>query len=155
MPKSARKARPTRTRAKASGRTSLRAFAKVAGISQPALTKAVRSGRLSRSIGRDSKGRPFIVDRAGALQELAANATRPSVNGTSGGSLAEAQRRLYAQRELALDLQNRQKQGHLVDAMKCRQEFFEAARTFREGMQVIPDRIASQLAAETNRAKVH
>jgi len=39
--------------------------------------------------------------------------------------------------------------------MECRQEFFEAASTFREGMQIIPDRIASQLAAETNRAKVH
>lgn len=156
MPK---KKRATRSRAKVSGRTSLRAFAKVAGISQPALTKAVRTGRLSKSIGRDAKGKPFIADPAAALAELREQATRPRpvtgpVNG-SGGSLAEAQRRLYEQREIGLALTNQQRQGQLLDGVVARREFFEAAREFREAMLAIPDRNASQLAAETDRSKIH
>jgi phage terminase Nu1 subunit (DNA packaging protein) len=70
-------------------------------------------------------------------------------------SLAEAQRRVALQREIKLDLENRLKQGQLVDAAQCRREFFEAGRTFREAMLGIPDRFASQLAAEKDRAKVH
>lgn len=150
------KARRTRSKPTTSRRTSLRAFAKVAGISQPALTKAVRTGRLSKSIGRDAKGKPFIADPAVALVELRERATRPTGNGSgSGASLAEAQRRLYEQREIGLALTNQQRQGQLLDGEKARLQFFEAAREFREAMLAIPDRNASQLAAETNRARVH
>ena len=149
MPRKARRTPRKRARAPegaSPARTSLRAFAKVAGVSQPALTKAIQSGRLSDpAIGRDGKGAPYIADQEEALRQL-----REGVE-----SLAEAQRRVALQREIKLDLENRLSQGRLVDAERCRREFFEAGRTFREAMLGIPDRYASQLAAEGDRAKVH
>lgn len=149
MPRKPRKSPGKRSKAQREGKagpTSLRAFAKIAGLSQPAITKAIQGGRLSgEALGHDAAGVPHILDVDEALRQL-----RDGVE-----SLAEAQRRVALQREIKLDLENRVKQGQLVDAERCRREFFEAGRMFREAMLGIPDRYASQVAAEGDRAKVH
>ncbi len=48
-------------------------FARLRGVSAEAVSKAVRVGRLSRCIGRDSHGRPFITDMSIANEEWELN----------------------------------------------------------------------------------
>ena len=57
-------------------RTTFRAFARGLGVTHGAVSKAAQTGRLSKSIGRDANGRPFIVDAALAAREWAAGATK-------------------------------------------------------------------------------
>lgn len=153
-----------RSRGGKAQRLGLREFARKLKpkASLAAVQKAIKVGRLRESIGQDGRGY-FIADQAVAVREWTENAARPPNPGgvTKGGglsptgSLAEAQRRLVAQREIALELTNQQRQGRLVDAKEAERRYFEEGRTIREAMLAIPDRFASQLAAETSRAKVH
>jgi hypothetical protein len=171
-----RKVRGRRAAAKPQG-MSLRAFARVAGVSQPAVTKAIKSGRLSRSVARDAKGRPSIADPAAALVEWRAGATKPhagrsgfgsraTTSGPNGngktlsdgplpGTLTEAQLRVAAQREIKLKLENFQSEGHLIDAGRARRDAYNTARVVRDAILNVPDRVAAELAAETDVARVH
>jgi hypothetical protein len=56
-----------------SGPISISAYAKSRGISQPAVTKAIKTGRIAKSIVRDARGNPKIADPALADKEWAAN----------------------------------------------------------------------------------
>ena len=53
--------------------------------------------------------------------------------------------------ELALE----EKQSKLIDADQVRKETYEMARTIRENMMAIPDRLSSKLAAERDEKKIH
>lgn len=52
-------------------RLSLRAYAKHRGCSAMAVSRAVRAGRLEKSVGRDAKGAPVILDAELADREWA------------------------------------------------------------------------------------
>jgi hypothetical protein len=65
-------------------RVSLRAFGRDRHVSLAAVQKALRSGRLSKSVGRDARG-PFIRDLALARREWAAGAAKPANGGNGGG----------------------------------------------------------------------
>ena len=52
---------------------SLRAYARHRGVSVEAVRRAIKSGRLSASIGADSKGKPVVLDPAVADQEWSNN----------------------------------------------------------------------------------
>jgi hypothetical protein len=118
-------------------------------------------------VGRNARGRPKIIDLDLAQREWRKNAGKPppATKGTSVGvqlaepspeaSLSEAQRRVAIQRELKLGLENQQKQGVLIDAARERQRDFECARTVRDSILNVPDRVAAELAAETDSARVH
>jgi hypothetical protein len=71
-------------------RVSLRAFGRDRHVSLAAVQKAIRSGRLSKGVGRDARG-PFIQDLALARREWAAGAAKPH-NGGNGGGRKRAQR---------------------------------------------------------------
>jgi len=162
MKKAARKTRSGRPGRKPKG-ASLRAFAASVGVTHPAVIKAIRSGRLSASIAKDAKGHPRIVDAALALSEWKAGATKPHPSTANGreprgpkpATLTEAQLRVAAQREIKLKLENDRTEGHIIDAGQARREAFNAARIVRDGLLNIPDRIAAQVASETDPGRVY
>jgi len=149
---------------------SLRSLARRLGVSHTAVEKGLKAGRLPSSSGCDARGRPKILNLDLAVLEWARNASKPSpspaptppTNGNGTGehlpstpSLVEAQRRVAAQREIKLDLENRQRGGLLIDALVARRQSFEAARTVRDAILNVPDRIAAELAAETDPGRLH
>jgi hypothetical protein len=162
MTKAARKTRSGRPGRKPKG-ASLRAFAASVGVTHPAVIKAIRSGRLLASIAKDAKGHPRIVDVALALSEWKVGATKPQPSAVNGRelrgpkpvTLTEAQLRVAAQREIKLKLENDRTEGHIIDAGQARREAFTAARIVRDGLLNIPDRIAAQVASETDRGRVY
>ncbi len=171
QPRRATSRRPRRKTTPAPGE-SLRAFAKRVGVSHTAVAKAVRVKRLHRSIERNARGTPRVADIKLALQEWNANraqvspAAPPSTtppaaqptNGDNGGlgfTLSQAQTRVNLQRETKLELENLRTRGLLIDAARERRSDFECARTVRDSMLNLPDRLHAELAAETDPARVH
>ncbi len=67
----------------------------------------------------------------------------------------DAKTRTEKVRAELLELELAEKRGSLVDAERVRQATFEKARISRDAIMAIPARLASQLAAETDAAKVH
>jgi hypothetical protein len=124
---------------------SIRAFARHIGKSHTAVEKAIASGRLTESIGHDAKGVPHIIDLQQALREWKER----------GFSLSDAQRRATLERARSYRLANQQKQGKLYDRAVAKREAFECARTIRDSMLNLPDRLAAELAAETDPARVY
>ena len=141
---------PARRKAKAE-RVSLRALARRRGVSLTAVQKAIRSGRLRKSVGHDARG-PFIVNVALADREWATGATKPANGGGRGhaaavgprpaaGTLVEAQLRLADQRADSLQLANQRKRGEVLDAAEVERERFQLARTLRDRILNVPDRL--------------
>lgn len=150
---------------------SLSAFGRLKGVSAEAVSKAVRTHRLNRSVGRDAKGRPVIVDVELAMQEWADNSRRtkpeaPSKPNPLDGNakavdlspfstitLAEAQRVLTIERTRKLQLERDVAEGRLVSKAVVAKEVFECDRILRENILNIATRIAGQLAAESDPAR--
>jgi len=151
---------PKRPRA----RVSLRQLAAQLKVSEGAVRKRLRAGGFSaRAVSRGPNGRPRVLDAALAIREWAANRAKPSPLAPADepkaagrpATLTEAQIRVSFQREVKLELENLQKRGILIDAAKERRGDFEHARTVRDSMLNIPDRLAAELAAETDARRVH
>lgn len=133
-------------------------------LSHTMIRKGIAAGRLRESLGRDARGRPFIADVELAEREWNANATKPSNGGGHAGNgnqprpqqgtLVQAQLRVADERATALSLDNQRRRGELLDAGKVQQELFEFSRTVRDRLRNIPDRIAPDLAAETDPRRV-
>jgi phage terminase Nu1 subunit (DNA packaging protein) len=66
---------------------------------------------------------------------------------------ARAQHERFKARLAQLELEERE--GKLVEAEAAKREAFRVARLVRDAMLNIPDRVAAELAAETNQFKVH
>jgi hypothetical protein len=143
---------------------SIRAFAAAAGVSHTAIRKAIAAGKLQKSIAREG-GKPRVVDVALALEEYRANSgkltrivDRAPANGngkaTQGEGLAEAQRRVTVERERALRLANERAEGLIYSRDQAHREAFTIARTVRDSILSVADRMAPQLAAETDAAAV-
>jgi len=147
------------------------AYAKHRGVSLQAVVQAIKEGRLSASVGQSEAGR-YKIDPELADKEWAANTD------TGQGAPAHAKKRAelvdpedaepgqpisYAEaraqherfkaRLAQLELEERE--GKLVEAEAAKREAFRVARLVRDAMLNIPDRVAGELAAETNQFKVH
>jgi hypothetical protein len=150
----------------------LSAFARELGVTAQAVSKAFLSGRLRRSIARDANHRPFICDRALALQEWRGELAEPVGEGAAPGapssadgggagdeasllSLVDSQRAVMAERTRKLRLENDVREGKLIDVDQAAKVAFEFARTLRENVLNIPSRLAAELAAEHDAARVH
>ena len=88
--------------------------------------------------------------------------TTPAVSASAGivgtgapQNLAEANMRLAYQREVQLVLENQEKRGQLIDAAEARREAYRCARSVRDALLNIPDRLAAELAAESDVTRVH
>jgi transcriptional regulator with XRE-family HTH domain len=149
MARRARKA-SRKKKAPAAKGLSLRALAKRLGVSHTAVRKGVESGRLSASIARGK-----VIDVGLARTEWAAGATKEPPKETGGGTLVQAQLEATRERTIGLRLANRLKRGRLVDAETARRDAFDCARAVRDAVLNIPDRVAAELAAETDPDRVH
>lgn len=154
---------------------SLRAFARLLGVSDKAIRKAIAAGRLGDAVGLTSDGKPSIVNpdlaaerwkattrtgvgsvRTGADRsaESAGSARRPPVevepDRAPVSSLVEAQQRATEERARKLRLENDAREGRLVPLERVRREAFDASRTIRDSMLNIPDRLSGELAADTD-----
>lgn len=151
----------------------LTAYAKTKGVSTEAVSKAVRVGRLSRSVVFDAKGKPRVIP-ALADQEWTANTDSaqqrvpavppprpaapepepgPPEQKTATFQQARTMREAYMARLAKLEFD--EKAGQLVRADAVKNEAFKVARVVRDSLLNIPDRIAAELANETNQFKVH
>lgn len=160
---------------------SLSDYAKHRGCSKQAVSKAVESGRLLRSIIRVD-GKPRIADIGLADQEWerrvvrapkaklaaseppaaapAAQAPPPAEPPDAGRPLVavdlfEAQRLSTLELARKRKLENDEREGRLVAVDKVAKEAFEAERTIRESVLNLPARIAGELAAETDTARIY
>ena len=152
----------------------LAAFARKVGVSRSAVTYAVSNGRLK--VHTDENGSRFL-DEDEAEVDWFKNADEQKMR--ISGSLRPAEERpggkrigknddpaelptiteSRAQKEKWLaktaQLNYEERVGQLVDAEEVRQAAFKVARAVRNGLNGIPDRIAAELAAETNQFRVH
>ena len=147
---------------------SLTGLSKLLGVSHVAVVKAVKRGRLSKSIRFNSKGKPEVADVELAKQEWTQNSGRalltagalapvtPPVTAVPPGaaSLADAQKMAVEERARKLRLENDARERMLVPAEKVRLEAFEGARIIRDSLLNLPDRLAGELAADTDPAVV-
>lgn len=146
------------------------AYAKHRGVSPAGVFDAIQKGRLDASLERKDSGR-FLIDVEAADAEWAANTD----SGT--GSLAHAKNRMpalpepaepgetmsYAEARAAherfkarlAELEMEEREGKLIEADAAKREAFRVARQVRDALLNLPDRVAGELAAETNQFKVH
>lgn len=152
-------------------RLSLRGFARQVGVSLAAVQKAIASGRLHSSVGEEN-GTRFIADPVLAAKQWAAGASKPKQPAITSAepdpsedsedpapsedvSLVAAQIRVALQREEQLKLKNREERGQLVRASVVKREQFDCARGVRDALLNLPDRLAGELAADSDAASVH
>jgi hypothetical protein len=144
------------------------AYAKHRGVTQAAVLKAIHEHRIKESVKRHGNGYQITVDLAD--QEWAANTdsgsgfpahaknqiiVTPEPDSDQPISYAEAraQHERFKARLAQLELEEREQK--LVEAEAAKREAFRVARLVRDSMLNIPDRVAAELAAETNQFKVH
>ncbi len=94
-----------------------------------------------------------MASRPGIKRLGSASALREWVE--RGISLSDAQRRATLERARSYQLANLEKQGRLIDKACEDRRDFERARTVRDAILGVPDRLAAELAAETDAARLH
>ena len=149
---------------------SAKAYAKHRGVSLAAVLKAISEERLKASVRR--KGPGYQINVAQADTEWAANTdsgtgapahakNRPAepddIEAEDGQPITYAEARAQHERFKArlAQLELEQREGKLVEADAVRRESFRVARIVRDALLNLPDRVAGELAAETNQFKVH
>ena len=146
------------------------AYAKHRSVSPNAVMKAIKDGRLAESVTLLETGR-YLVDVTAADAEWQANTDSqtgapahaknqpagPMAPAEPGETMtyaeARAQHERFKARLAELELETRE--SKLVNADDVKRESFKAARQVRDAMLNIPDRVAGELAAESNQFKVH
>lgn len=155
------------------GSITLTEFAKICGVSTEAVSKAVRVGRLSKSVTWSKANKPRLIPEL-AEQEWAANtdsaqqrvravpppkAPEPEVEKTAGEQRTATFQQARTLREAYMarlaKLEYEEKTGSLVRADAVKNEAFRIARVVRDGILNIPDRIAGDLAAEMDQFSIH
>ena len=126
----------------------LTAYAERRGVSQPTVSRAVQSGRLSASVVRGPNGDPIIVDPELADQEWEANTDPTKVRGESGESdedLIDATTRLKvaqpdpAEHKLARELKA------LTPTADVQREMEAAFAAVRTALMALPSQIKLDL----------
>ena len=148
-----------------------REYARRRGCTEAAVRRAVRDGRISLIDGRID---PVAADAQWARNTRVRAGSRPAQEANLSGSAAapgrpshsddeedtdtgywkSRARRERAEAELA-ELKLRELQGQLVRADEWAAALAKRAAAFRDGLQQVPFRLSSQLAAETDAARVH
>lgn len=95
---------------------------------------------------------PYMPTQAAATMPAAEDQMPAAGKGPSYAQ-SRAVRELYAAK--LLKLEHEERIGKLVPADQVKVDAFKTARTVRDGLLNIPDRVAHILAAETDPARVH
>lgn len=144
---------------------SINAFAKRKGITLRAVQDGIKNGRIK--LTKQKKGYPKInwdtenqewednrdearAYSSGNLRELKGNNPQPSEN-----SFAKAKTVRETLTAKILQLEYEEKTGKLVNADEVKVTWFNLARTVRDSLLNIPERISAELAAESDEFKVH
>jgi len=137
-------------------------FAKLLGVSSSTVSKAITEGRMPQSVKTDASGKRWI-DAAIGAQEFNQNKKRGAVNfsnkegrrqtDTSESSVSEKKLKHY-KAELAR-IEFEEAEGKLVNGEKIKRQAFKVARSVRDAMLNIPDRVSAELAAEKDQFTVH
>ena len=133
------------------------------GVSQQAVSKAVRSGRIPTTHGKID---PVAADLAWeAYTDLTKPRNsvigNPAAGGDAGSKPTEARKwaAAHARREAALariaELDHKARAGESVSRKDAQRIGFEAAREARDALLAIPDRISPILAGLTDAAEIH
>jgi phage terminase Nu1 subunit (DNA packaging protein) len=122
----------------------MRAYSRLRGVSAEAVSKAVRTGRITAN-GDGS------IDPARADAEWEAN-TRPRMNGHAGPEAVATLLRARSARETYMAqlarLEFEVQTGKLIPAAGVRQQAFETARRCRDLLLSIPERLGPMLSPE-------
>lgn len=156
------------------GAVSFREYARQRGISAAAVSKAVKEGRLIHGVVLDDAGKkcidPDIADAEWAAMtdntRGAPSHAKPRGHGVStvvqpAAAVADEPPKFMeskAKREAFMAelarLEYEEKSGKLVQVEDVKRESFRVARIVRDSMLNIPDRVAAELAAETDPFRV-
>lgn len=158
---------------------SLREFARRLGVSDTAVRKAIKAGRLTGCVGTNGKildfengQRAFLANgrRGFGARTVGSQPTAPVSEGPTSSAepeqamlgvvvepntLFEAQRLATLQRERKLRLENDVTEGRLIHLDRVTKEAFEAERVIRENILNLPARIAGELHAERDPARFY
>lgn len=142
---------------------SFREYARRRGVTLKAVQKAIASGRITTvTSGKRKKIDPAVADSQwGERTDPAKQRVAEAAQGAAAGSpdpaktFIGARAMLEAFRAKTAKLIYEQKAAKLVDAAQVKIQAFECARIVRNAIENIPNRIADELAAETDPGKVH
>lgn len=150
------------------------------GVTTAAITKAVKSGRLTPPTKQDGEARQCF-DKETVLREWATN-TEPAVNSRKGSGQAAAREALAelessadapppvasglpdynearARRELAnaekAEIETELLKGSVIEVARASKALTNVGRVFRDGVQNMPERLAGELASMTDADAVH
>ncbi|OFZ54968.1 MAG: hypothetical protein A2428_03075 [Bdellovibrionales bacterium RIFOXYC1_FULL_54_43] len=134
---------------------SLRAYAKHRGVALQAVQKAVKSGRIT--LVKGAKGKKGIDPASADRQwdETTDPGMQRSQKSEATGTFQQARAMREAYRAKEAKLAYEERIGKLVSAERIKTEAFECARMVRDSILNIPNRIAHELAGETDPGKVH
>ena len=134
-------------------------FAKMVGVSPSAISRAIAIGRLNDSVTR-YPNRTLKINVKRGIEEFAAKRQRSARNKgdtpevvTSDISDLEKKLKHY-QAELAR-LKFEEQEGSLVSSDKVKKTAFKIARSVRDAMINIPDRLAAELSGMTDQFLIH
>lgn len=148
------------------GKLSVTDFAKLIGVTGPAVSLAIKRGRLVKSVEVLPNGR-FLIDAAVGRIEFEDNKRRGARNSrefkerkaaaesAEGADLMESERRLkHYQAELAR-VKLEEQEGKLVNAEDVKNQAFKVARAVRDAMMNIPGKVSAEIAGETDQFTIH
>jgi len=139
---------------------SLRGYARHRGVSHTAVEKAVKQGRIRTT--PDGKIDAEEADRDWSRNSSPVNAprqaprtTEPNDGAARGPTYAQSRavRELYLARLAKIEFEERA--AKLVSRDEVTVAAFTKARTIRDNLLNIPDRVAAMLAAESDPTQVH
>lgn len=133
----------------------IREYARHRGVAQSSVQQSIREGRIRLAVIQ--RGRRRLIDPEVADREWAENtgSKRGEEDGDSDGTYAQARaRRELANAELA-ELKLKEAKGALINRDHVRRREFSIARLVRDSMFAVPDRLAAELAAETDEFGCH
>jgi len=138
---------------------SVRQYAKHRGVSHTAVQKAVKQGRIKLT---DGKVDVQAADRDWSRNSSPVNAPKPPArtvptgDGPASGptyAQSRAVRELYLARLAKIEFEERA--AKLVSRDEVTVAAFTTARTVRDNLLNVPDRLAAMLAAEDDPTRVH
>ncbi|MGI9158139.1 MAG: hypothetical protein ACR2K1_00150 [Saprospiraceae bacterium] len=155
---------------------SLREFARRLSISEGAVRKAIKEGKINTGVQYDANGKPTIIpdvalsewgktynpnyDRNPALYQKLDEAAGANVQAGDAGhpgnrSTAELKRLLSEIRVQKEAIELRKTKGELVDKKKVYAQLFQMGQEVRSALQAVPDRVIDGIIAARDRSEAH
>lgn len=136
-------------------------FAEMLGVTHAAVSRAISTGRMTKSVEEAPNGKKLIDVKLGVLefnnkQRGAVNfSDKPGRQKRDESEAGDSEARLKRYKAELARIELEEAEGKLVNADKVKRQAFKIARTVRDTMLNIPDRLAAILAAETDNFQVH